>query len=150
MGPVALLIALVSIATAVWALRTASADAPESASHMAAMQPADAKAQICGAFDTVSKAVSLQTHAELGTDQVAQAAVAGNARLSLLGGGQYLLSRLNPGTPSELADAVRAFANDLQDIGMNALAGLPNSDPAQSARMGQGDLNRQTVYNLCK
>jgi hypothetical protein len=34
-----------------------------------------------------------------------------NARISLYDGGQYLLARLDPATPPELADAVKKFAN---------------------------------------
>jgi hypothetical protein len=40
--------------------------------------------RICTAFDTVSKAVPGQTHADLGPDPVAQEAVAGNARSALV------------------------------------------------------------------
>ena len=50
----------------------------------------------------------LQTHADLGPEPVALAAVAGNARLALFGGGQYLLNSLDSATPPELADAVRS------------------------------------------
>ena len=100
--------------------------------------------------EKVSKAVSLRTHENLGTDPVALEAVAGNARLALLGGGQYLLSLLDSATPPELADAVRSFANDLQDIGMNALAGAANNDPDQAARLTQGDLARKQLLDLCK
>ena len=76
--------------------------------------------------------------------------MAGNARLALLGGGQYLLSQLDSATPPQLADAVRSFANDLQDIGINALAGVPNSNPEQANRMTQGDLSRKQIVDLCK
>ena len=70
----------------------------------------ESKQKVCAAFDTVSKAVQLQTHADLGPDPIAQTAVAGNARLSLIGGGEYLLSRLDEQTPPDLAEAVRLFA----------------------------------------
>ena len=104
----------------------------------------------CTAFDTVSKAVKLQTNADLGPDPVALEAVAGNARLALLGGGQYLLNRLDSATPPELADAVRSFANNLQDIGMYAAAGVMNSDPAQAARLAEGEATRKQILDLCK
>ena len=82
---------------------------------------AESKQKVCAAFDTVSKAVQLQTHANLGPDPIAQTAVASNARLALIGGGEYLVSRLDDQTPPDLADAVRSFANNLEDIGINAL-----------------------------
>ena len=65
--------------------------------------------------------------------------MAGNARLSLIGGGEYLLSRLDDQTPPDLADAVRLFANNLEDIGVNALAGATNDDPQQAARLTAGE-----------
>jgi hypothetical protein len=117
----------------------------------AKVQPtAESKQKVCAAFDTVSNAVQLQTHADLGPDPVAQTAVASNARLSLIGGGDYLLSRLNDQTPPDLADAVRLFANNLQDIGVNALAGATNDDPQQAARLTAGEEGRNKVAELCK
>ena len=123
-APVALLVAVVAVALAIWALMSESSNAPASATAPAAgTEAGDLKTRVCTAFDTVSKAVPLQTNNNLGPDPVAQAAVAANARLALFGGGQYLLNSLDAATPSELADPVRSFANALQDIGMNALAG---------------------------
>lgn len=145
LAPAALLVAVIAVAVAVWAVVSGSSDAPE-----AAMQPADAKVRVCGAFDTVTKAVSLQTHIDLGQDPVPQAAIAGNARLALFGGGQYLLNRLDSATPAELADAVRRFGNDLQDIGMNALGGVANNVPEQSARLADAEELRKRITDLCK
>ena len=143
LAPVALLVAVIAVALAIWALMRAP-------SGTAGAQPGDPKMRVCTAFDTVSKAVTGQTHSDLGPDPVAQAAVAGNARLALVGGGQYLLSRLDSATPTELADTVRSFASDLQDIGMYALAGVPNTEPQQAARLTQADLARKQVIDLCK
>ncbi len=110
---------------------------------------AESKQKACAAFDTVSKAVQLQTHADLGPDPIAQTAVAGNARLSLIGGGEYLLSRLDEQTPPDLAEAVRLFASNLEDIGLNALAGATNDDPQQAARLTAGEEGRTKVAELC-
>ena len=93
---------------------------------------------------------SLQTHADLGPDPIAQQAVAGNAGLSLVGGGEYLRSRLDGQTPPDLAEAVRLFANNLDEIGMNALAGATNDDPQQAARLSAGEDGRNQVTSLCK
>jgi hypothetical protein len=141
-GPVALLIALIAVALAGWALATAGPGAPASAG--------DSKTSVCNAVETVGKAVQIQTNADLGPDPVAQRAVAGNARLAIFGGGDYLLRRLGPNTPKELDDAVRAFADNLQDIGMNALADVPNTDPAQAARLRDGEASRIRIAQLCK
>jgi hypothetical protein len=140
-----LIVALAAIGVASWAIVMAW---PQKG---ATPQPtAEAKQKVCAAFDTVSKAVQLQTHADLGPDPVAQTAVAGNARLSLIGGGEYLLSRLDAKTPPDLAEAVRLFANNLDEIGMNALAGAANDDPQQAARMTAGEDGRSKVADLCK
>jgi hypothetical protein len=77
-------------------------------------------------------------------------AVAGNARLALIGGGQYLLNRLDSATPRELADAVRSFANDLQDVGMNQLAEVSNDDPTQAARLSEAEAVTKQIGDLCK
>jgi hypothetical protein len=143
---IALLIALTAIGVSAWAMVMAWPLKKE-----ATAQPsAESKQKVCAAFDTVSRAVQLQTHADLGTDPAAQEAVAGNARLSLIGGGQYLRSRLDDRTPPDLADAVRLFANNLDDIGMNALAGATNEDPQQAARLTAGEDGRNKVADLCK
>jgi len=144
-APLALLVAVIAVGLAVWALVR-----PPSETSMGGQQPGDPKARVCTAFDTVTKAVRLQTHANLGPDPVAVEVVAAQARLALFGGGQYLLSRLGPDTPQELADEVRAFANNLEDIGMNALAGVPNSDPAQTDRFQKGEENSANIVSLCK
>lgn len=83
-------------------------------------------------------------------DAVGNLAIAANARLSLYDGGQYLLARLDPATPPELADAVRTFANNLMDIGAAATAGALNTDPEQSARLRDADSVNSTVDGLCK
>ena len=140
-----LIVALTAVGVAAWALVMAWPQDAETE------QPtAESKVKVCAAFDTVSRAVQLQTHADLGPDPIAQTAVAGNARLALIGGGEYLLSRLDGQTPPELADAVRSFANNLDDIGMNALAGTTNEDPQQAARLTAGEAGRKKIADLCK
>jgi hypothetical protein len=140
-----LIVALAAIGVAAWAIVMAW---PQ---KEATPQPtAESKQKVCAAFDTVSKAVQLQTHADLGPDPVAQTAVAANARLSLIGGGEYLLSRLDDQTPPDLTEAVRLFANNLDEIGMNALAGATNDDPQQAARLTAGEDGRNKVADLCK
>jgi hypothetical protein len=140
-----LIVALAAIGVAAWAIVMAW---PQ---KEATPQPtAESKQKVCAAFDTVSKAVQLQTHADLGPDPVAQTAAAANARLSLIGGGEYLLSRLDEQTPPDLAEAARLFANNLDEIGMNALAGATNDDPQQAARLTAGEDGRNKVADLCK
>ena len=143
-APVALVVAVVALALATWGLLSESSNPPATA------LAGDPKTRVCTAFETVTKAVPLQTNNDLGLESVAQAAVAANARLALFGGGQYLLNSLDSATPEELADAVRLFATNLRDIGMNALAGAENSDPDQVIRMAEGDTTRLLIADLCK
>jgi hypothetical protein len=117
---------------------------------VSAQQSDDAKAGVCAAFDMVRKAVSTQTNIDLGPDPVAREAVAANARLATLGGGAYLLSRLNPATPRELLDAVRSFANNLQDIGLNQLVGASNTDPTVAALLNEAQSASRQIADMCK
>jgi hypothetical protein len=148
LAPAALLVAVVAVALAIWALMSESSNA--ATAPAAGTEGGDPKTRVCNAFNSVSRAVQLNTNLNLGPDPVAQEAVAGNARLALVGGGQYLLTRLDAATPSELADPVRAFANDLQDIGMAALTGAVNTDPEQAKRMTEADITRLQIVDLCK
>jgi len=151
-APAALVIAVVAIGVATWALvRSVGEPAITSGvSAVNAQQSDAAKGHVCGAFDMVRKAVSMQTNADAGPDPVAKEAVAANARLATLGGGDYLLSRLDPATPPELADAVRALANNFQDVGMNQLGGVPNTDPAVAALLGEAQGASDRIAVMCK
>jgi hypothetical protein len=116
-------------------------------------QIADAKVKACAAVDVVRRGVSLNTNlAPAGGpgDVTGSQAVAANARVSLYDGGQYLLERIDPATPSHLADTARTFANNLMDIGANATAGSPNDEPAQAARLKDADAANATLAELCK
>ncbi len=146
-APAALVIAVIAIGVAVWTLLNPP---KEKAVELTAQEPAESRADVCAAFNTVRTAVSLQTHADIGRDPAAVQAVAANARLAMSSGGSYLLARLEPATPPDLADAVRAFANGLQDIAINTLAGVNNQDPAQAARLKDTEAASNRVADLCK
>lgn len=98
------------------------------------------------------KGVSLNTNLQPPggpEDVTGSLAVAANARISLYDGGQYLLVRLDPATPPDLADAVKDFGKLLMDIGANAAAGAQN--PAgQAARLKEADAANTKVTDLCK
>ena len=147
---VALVVAVAALGVAVWALLSAPPAGDQDSASAADESSSDAQAGVCGAFDTVRNAVSLQTNADLGADPVAVAAVAANARLATLGGGQYLLTQLNPAVPADLAGAVRSFANTLQDIGIGQLAGSPANDPAQVARLDSAQATAGQIAELCR
>jgi hypothetical protein len=98
----------------------------------------------------VSKAVSLQTHADLGPEPVALAAVAANARLAMSEGATYLLGRIDPATPDDVADAARRFADDLHSIAIGALGGHSNTEPAQIALLKDAEKTSSQIDRLCK
>jgi hypothetical protein len=104
------------------------------------------------AFNTVRQGVSRNTNLQVPggeADVAGTLAVAANARISLYDGGQYLLARLAPATPPELADAVRGFANGLMDIGAAATAGTPNTEPEQAKWLADADAANTTIGQLC-
>ncbi|MGV0773307.1 hypothetical protein ABQF35_22750 [Mycobacterium syngnathidarum] len=142
---VAVVLATVATGVSVWALVRSG----ENGSTVGAMESYEAKARVCTAFKTVRSAVSLQTNADLGANPVAKKAVAGNARLAMFGGGMYLLNRLDPSTPPDLAEAMRSLADDLSDIGMNALAEVPSSDPAQADRLKDAEATSKRIADMC-
>lgn len=144
----ALVVAVAALGVAIWALL--STPSSSDTSTATADQSTDPKTRVCSAFELVRGAVSLQTNANLGPDPVATQAVAANARLATLGGGQFLLSRLDNEVPTELADAVRSFANNLEYIGMGQLAGAPGNDPAQTNRMNDAQATSTKISELCK
>ena len=154
--PAALLVAVVAIVLAIWAVTNAHSDRSEaltssaSSGSEAIKLPGDPKTRVCGAYDTVSNAVNRQFHVNLGNTPTAKAAASVNVQLALLGGGQYLLNQLDAATPSELADAVRSYADQLQQIGVNGLAGSANGDPAQTERMTKADSAKNQIVEMCK
>ena len=153
---VALVVAVGALAVAIWALLStppageATSASGDEASSGGEDSSEEAGARVCGAFDTVRNAVSLQTNADLGADPVAVQAVAANARLATLGGGQYLLTQLSDATPSDLSESVRSFANTLQNIGIGQLAGSPANDPAQVERLKAAQDDAARISELCQ
>ncbi|MBV5242613.1 hypothetical protein KUF57_03565 [Mycolicibacterium sp. PAM1] len=145
--PIALLISLVAVGLAVWAL----VSMPEPASVSATGSPlsGNAKDRVCTAAHTVAMGVQRQTNANIGPEPAAVEAVAANARLAMLGGGEYLLGQISPDTPQELADAARDFATTLQLIGTNALAGATQDDELQAGRMKEAEARRGDLSRIC-
>lgn len=151
MPVVAVILALVAVGLAAWAAFRPAKE-PAAPTYTAAQQ-SDAKAAICAAADLVRRGVSLNTNLPVPGgegDVTGSLAVAANARVSLSDGGQYLLARLDPATPSNLADPVREFANKLMDIGAGAIAGAQNTEPAQAARLKEADAANVKIAEACK
>lgn len=143
----ALVIALAALALSGWTWwqsRTAPSYSPE--------QQSAAQESICRAFASVRTGVATNTHLAApggDGDVTGSLAAAANARGALMDGGQYLLARLEPATPPDLADTVRRFANGLLDFGAAATAGAQNSDPEQAGRQRDLDTLSGSLSQMC-
>lgn len=141
-APVALVLAALGTVLSLWALKSASDNAA------VGKVAGDGKAGTCSAFATASRAITLQTNG--GAEPLPEALAATNSRQALIGGGEYLLARIDAGTPKELADAVTAFANDVQTLGLNYLGGAVSGDPAQAELIKRADAGMKSIADMCK
>lgn len=143
----ALVIAIAALALAGWTWWQSRTEPSYSAEQQTA-----AKDAVCRAFVSVRTGVATNTHLQPpggDSDVTGTMAAAANARGALMDGGQYLLARLEPATPPDLADAVRRFANGLLDFGAAATAGAPNDDPGQTARQRDLDSQSDALNKMC-
>jgi hypothetical protein len=141
-------IAVVALGLSAWAVLR-----PYLPEHYSDGERTDAKTKTCEAFDTVRRGVQINTNMQAPggpQDVTGTLAVAGNARVSMYGGGLYLQEQLDPATPTDLADEVRKFANALVAIGAAATAGSQNSDPEQAARLREADQANLVIIEKCK
>jgi hypothetical protein len=146
---ITVLIAVIALGLAGWALLQSGSGANQDYSDT---QRAQAKTRVCSAFDSVRRGVKLNTSIPVpgGPDDiVGTLAVGANARLSAYAGGLYLHERLDPATPTELADQIRGFADLLTDIGASATAGASDSDPDQDSRLKAADAANTKLGELC-
>lgn len=113
---------------------------------------ANAKANVCAAFEKVDHALALAYARDGGNDPTAQLAVATSVQLALDAGSRYLLTTLaeEPAAPSELATAVRKQTNAYQKALIGFLNGLAVSDPDQQPTVNSSDEATLTIRRLCK
>jgi hypothetical protein len=114
-------------------------------------QIADAKANVCEAYDVTKNEVSINTHRpDMEGDEVGSLAAAAMKRLALYAAGDYLLDRLStePATPAELAEPVRSLANSYGEFGIHALNNEPDSVLDSIRRAADADI--ETIDRLCK
>ncbi|MCV7035943.1 hypothetical protein BMW24_008960 [Mycobacterium heckeshornense] len=114
-------------------------------------QIANAKTDVCVAYNYAKNEVALNTHRpDFEGDPVGSLAAATMKRLSLYAAGDYLLTRLTaqPATPAELADAVRSLANSYEQAAMRILNDEPSAalDPLRHAV----DSDISKIDELCK
>jgi hypothetical protein len=156
-APTSLAVALVAIGIAIAAwLRpipaipgNRSASMPE-APAFTEQQIAAAKSAICGAYNTVHRAVGVNTSRNEGDDRTTTLAVLANARLAIYAGGGYLFTKLaeEPATPPGLASAIRMLANAYQDVAIGYMADMQKTDLDASLRAA--DNATITIEQQCK
>jgi hypothetical protein len=144
---VPVLISLVALGVASWALLRTPASTPPPPT---AQQIAGAKGSACAAYTRVRTAVALQSQADVGSDPNAAQMVAVNARLAMAVGSQHIVDNLTPAVPSELAGLLRSVATGLQDLAVNALAGTSSDEAGQVARLHELEATSQKIVELCK
>jgi hypothetical protein len=150
----ALAIALVALAVGVvgWFRPASHSDQPQPKPTFTDQQVANAKTNVCAAFEKVHNAVDL-AHSHAGSaDYNTQLTAAALTNLALDAGSRYLLTKLaeEPATPPDLATAVRNEANAEQEALIGYLNGLPASDPQMQPAVGASDEATATVRRLCK
>lgn len=115
-------------------------------------QVADAKSEICNAFNLVREAISVNTNKQSPNveDFAAQYAIAANSRLALYGGGGYLLDQLTvePATPTALAEAVKAAARKYREVAIIYLS--ERAEPPQHPLTGSLQEVTARVDGLCR
>jgi hypothetical protein len=115
-------------------------------------QVADAKAAVCSAYQQVRKAGDVAGARNGGSDPTSILTVATSTRQVLDVGSRYLVTKLDaePATPSDLAAAVRKLADVYQEMTVDYLDGLSNSDPELGPLLRAGDEAHSTIENRCK
>lgn len=117
-------------------------------------QTQEAKKNICTAANTVGNAVGINTNlANPGPEsEVGGLAVAANARLALSGGGSYLHDRLAKelAAPADLRKAVTDYANTLEELSVNYMAGAGPSSSVQQPLRDALKSQFGEIANLCQ
>ena len=145
LAPLATVISLIAAGLSIWALAKRRLTTPRETGPVLTGDP---KATVCSAFQQVVTAVSLQTHTDLGQEPVPR------WRWPVTPGWPFwavvcLLSRIPAGRP-ELANEVRGFATSLEQIGMNYLAGVPDTDKGRSTCRLTARAPAPKIVNMCK
>ncbi|HEU0190407.1 MAG TPA: hypothetical protein VFR17_03920 [Mycobacterium sp.] len=125
---------------------------PESDAVTTGHNKTDAKANVCAVTGVVRQAVGISTNAQAPPEPAAQLAVAANARLALYGGGGYLRDVIDSeaNAPKDLKQAVLAYANTLQELSINYLAGAAPDDSVQQPLRDQLVSQVESINQLCQ
>jgi hypothetical protein len=125
---------------------------PPPAPTYSSQQVAEAKTAVCTAYEQVRKAGDAAGARNGGSDPTAILTVATSTRQVLEVGSRYLITKLDaePATPPDLAATVRKLADVYQEMTVDYLDGLSNSDPELGPLLRAGDDAHSTIQGLCK
>jgi hypothetical protein len=147
----ALAIALIALAVgaAAWFRPTPRNNQPSPKPAYTEQEAADAKASVCAAYQKVNHALGVANTRNGGTDPTAGLAVATSTRQVLDAGSRYLLSKLadQNATPPDLADAVRTLAAEYQELTIDYLADVSDSDMQSSFHAA--DQAKAKIEKIC-
>jgi hypothetical protein len=115
-------------------------------------QVANAKTNVCAAFEQVDRSLGVAQSFSGSSDPTAILAVATSTRQALDFGSRYLLMKLDaePATPSDLATAVRKQSDAYQQLTIGYLDGLQYSDPKLHPAISASGEATDTIRRLCK
>jgi hypothetical protein len=122
---------------------------PPSPPTYTGQQVTDAKTKVCAAHDKVHHAVGL-TSGRSSDDPTLHLAIATSGRQALDVGSSYLLTTLSeqPATPPDLAAAVHKLANTFEELTVDYLAEV--SDSELDPLLRTSDQLTMTIEGLCK
>lgn len=146
----ALVIALIAGGLAGWSLYSLKQATKVAVSDTT--EQTSAKTSVCDATILVRKGISANNTLPIpggDGDQVGALLKAANARVALVNGAQYLMTKLTPAVPADLADAVHKFSDTLVEIGAAAATGIPNDDAEQANRLHDADTYAAQINDLC-
>jgi hypothetical protein len=144
---IALAAAALGVAIGSW-FRPAPEPTPAAEPVFTESQVADAKKQVCDAFQLARNAIVTAGNKQ---DPANAMAYAANARVAFFGGADYLgdiVSSL-PATPSELADAAHEYSSAYKQL---ALVLLSDKTPQQMDQsiVASGDNSNEKLKQICQ
>ena len=151
-GELALVVALGALAAALWPMFQTEDEDVEVAVVYTDEEVGAAKANTCRAFEMARMAIAVRSGANPGEnpDPALAEVVAANARSAFAATGPYLLNNIGVATPDALAEAVTNFADQADEVGLAALAGLGTDDPALAGPLGQVTELEAKISEMCK
>jgi hypothetical protein len=113
-------------------------------------QVASAKGSVCAAYQKVNHALGVANSRNGGTDPMGVLAVATSTRQVLDAGSRFLLTKLTEetATPADLAKALRQLANEYQELAIDYLADVSDSDMQSSFHAS--DQAKSEIEAICK